>query len=124
MSTLQKHRLERDWYAVDFSAELGAEETLVRVDALEVYSRFGSEWTDRTKEFFEPDSEPVIEGAQVRFWLKSAAEGEQRAGRGYAIFLRVTTSTGRELVAADERMALRGGKLPTLVVIDGAKPAD
>jgi hypothetical protein len=103
---LTKHRDERDLYAVTFAAELDTDEELLTA-LVQVLA--GS--VDVTGEFRAGQPDPAIDGPEVRIWLKAAAAGEQSRRAVHKLYVRVTTSTGRVLVATDAK-----GNLPELRV--------
>jgi hypothetical protein len=103
---LSKHRDERDLYAVTFAAELDTDEELLTAT---VQVLAGS--VDVTDEFRAGQPDPAIDGAEVRIWLKAAAAGEQSRRAVHRLYVRVTTSTGRILVATDA-----AGNLPEIAM--------
>jgi hypothetical protein len=104
--SLTKHRDEREIYAITFAAELGEGETIA-APVVQVIA--GS--VDVTAEFRADEPAPLLTDTEVRIWLKAAAPGEQSRRAVHKLYVRVTTSTGRVLVATDAR-----GNLPELML--------
>jgi hypothetical protein len=94
--TITKHRESADFYAADFSAQMREDEELTAPEVRFASRRVeGARWKDHTAELLDAES-VLIEGAEVRFRLRAAGEGEQRAGE-YVVFARADTDTGRTL---------------------------
>jgi hypothetical protein len=102
---LSKHRNEREVYAISYVDEL-EEDELLSAPALQVLDRGG---VDVTTQFGNIDA--AVDGPAVIFWLTEAATAAAQLGGVYRVYLRVTTSTGRLLVATT-----RNGGLPVLTV--------
>lgn len=125
MRILTKHRLERDVYAVDFSADLAPGETITSGTVTVLKRRGDGTWEDVTAEFRVGEPAPVPDSAAVRvlFWLKVAAAGAQTPDSApqlatrspeiplHALLVSATTSAAATLVAMDAE-----ARLPRLVV--------
>jgi hypothetical protein len=103
---LSKHRDEREVYAVTFAAEMAVDEAIA--DAV-VQVLAGS--VDVTAEFRAGQGDPIVDGHEVRIWMKAAAAGEQQRRLVHRLYVRVTTSAGRILVATDA-----AGNLPEIAM--------
>jgi hypothetical protein len=101
---LVKHRDEREVFAISFAAEMAAGEEIT-AGAVQVFAG-GVEVTD---EFRAGEPAITLEATEVHAWLKAAAAGEQARRAVHKLYCRVTTTTGRVLVATDA-----AGNLPEL----------
>jgi hypothetical protein len=104
--SLSKHVDEREIYAISFAAELGEGET-VAAPVVQVLAG----GVDVTAQFRDGEPAPLLTDSEVRVWLKAAAPGEQRSPAVHRLYVRVTTSTGRVLVATSAN-----GNLPELML--------
>jgi hypothetical protein len=102
-----KHRDERDLYRISFADELAAGEAITDHTAT-VLDVLGN---DVAADFVESTT---VAGPVIEVWLKAAVDAEQPMGR-YLVYCRVTTQTGRVLVAQDSL-----GELPRLFVYGSA----
>lgn len=104
---IEKARDEEDVYAIDFAADMAADETISSIVTFQVLDLAGN---DVSAEFGLNDSPaPTISGQTIRFWLRNAASASVQVMREYRIYCLIRTSLNRDIEARrnDERPVIR-----------------
>lgn len=93
----QKHRDEREIFAIDLAQRLSVGEILSSPEVTVSLHADDGTWQDKTAEFLTGAA--TISGTKVQFTLKNAASvGEQPASVRYMVYAKASTNAGRILV--------------------------
>lgn len=126
MSDWTKHRLEKEFFAHDFGAELSDGETLSS-PTVKVLRQVGGVWEDVTSQFgattplVATGSRSGKASAQVTFILHAASATHQDASE-YVVRIEADSSLGRHLTALVKDRRSGAYRLPSLEVLEEGDP--